>query len=272
MNRPDIFPWMLTFENLFKKTAFLEDMKEMFQCLEKAYNYPVDIEFTANFLSESDYKVNLLQCRPFQVKKGITTIEMPKNLKEEDIILRSQGPIIGQSTIRTIDRVIYVVPEKYGTMSMSDRCSVARLIGELANSDGGEKKIMIIGPGRWGTRMPSLGIPVTFNEIKNVSIICELDKMHKGLTPDVSLGTHFFNDLVEMEIIYMAVFPDKKGYIVNEELLMNAPNRLRELAPDARSWADSILVIDIKEIDGKQKAYVNINSITQEGVIFLSKK
>ena len=76
----------------------------------------------------------------------------------------------------------------------------------MANSFDDDSNIMLIGPGRWGTTMPELGIPVSFNEIRNTTVLCELVMMHEGLVPDLSLGTHFFNDLVEMDILYMAFF------------------------------------------------------------------
>jgi len=93
-----------------------------------------------------------------------------------------------------IDRVIYVVPSVYGQMGVSQRYSVARTIGRLMHLDPPDSRqtVMLVGPGRWGTSMPSLGVPVSFAEINTASVVCELALMHEGLVPDVSLGTHFF--------------------------------------------------------------------------------
>ena len=73
---------------------------------------------------------------------------------------------------------------------------------------------MLIGPGRWGTTTPSLGVPVSFAEIDTVSVLCEIVAMRDDLVPDVSLGTHFFNDLVEMDILYLALFPGRQGQLL----------------------------------------------------------
>ena len=168
----------------------------MLHTLDKAYSNPVDIEFAVNFFDNNEYRINLLQCRPFQVGMEVKKISPPKNLNTKDIILKTSGPIIGQTTSKKIHKIIYVLASHYGKMSVSDRYAVARLIGELTNSKEKNENILIIGPGRWGTKMPSLGIPVSFSEIRNVAGLCELVTMHEGLTPDISLGTHFFSDLV----------------------------------------------------------------------------
>ena len=59
--------------------------------------------------------------------------------------------------------------------------------------------------------------------------------MHESLIPDVSLGTHFFNDLVEHDMLYVAYFPKKAGNSIDDEWFRNAPNRLLELEP-RRGW------------------------------------
>ena len=210
MNLQNVFSWVLKFEDLLTKTEFVIEMKEMLRTLDQAYNHPVDIEFAANFLENDEYRINLLQCRPFQFKGGISGVKPCEGIADDKVVLKTAGPILGQSLIADIDRLIYIVPSRYGVMSMSDRYAVARLVGEITNATDTDKIILLAGPGRWGTKMPALGIPVAFSEIKNVSVLCELVIMHEGLTPDISLGTHFFNDLVEMGIVYMGIFPERE--------------------------------------------------------------
>ena len=142
-----------------------------------------------------------------------------------------------------IDRLIYVPPAVYGQLPLRDRYSIARLIGRLLHlrgpTGGGRhtpaaaapKNVMLIGPGRWGTTTPSLGVPVHFAEINTVSVLCEIVAMRDDLVPDVSLGTHFFNDLVENDMLYLALFPKREGNYWNDALLMSSPNRLAELCP-----------------------------------------
>jgi hypothetical protein len=243
--RKEAFSWMLTFNDLLSQGSFVKDMKDMLKILEDAYNHPVDIEFTANFSDASNYKINLVQCRPFQAKGNIFSVEKPRSVSSERIILESIGPVIGGNMAATIDRIIYVVPEIYGNMKMSDRFAVARLVGKLTHLKDKEKPtILLMGPGRWATTSPSLGVPVSFSEINTVSVLCEIVTMHEGLVPEASLGTHFFNDLVESDMLYCAIYPTKNGNALNQEFFTKSENRLPSLFPEEESFSSSIKVID----------------------------
>lgn len=273
LGRPPFFPWVLTFEQLLSNTPFANDMRELLSILEEAYLNPVDIEFTTNFFPDGSYRINLLQCRPFQVKiRGEGSRgKYPENMPLERTLITSRGPIVGHSLSTRIDRLIYVVPEVYSQLGEGHRYSIARIIGRLNHLPIGVNHgtIMLIGPGRWGTSMPSLGLPVTFAEINKVSVICELALMHQGLIPDVSLGTHFFNDLVEMDMLYLAIAPDKEGHLMNTEPLHKAHNRLRELLPDMEDWTAAIKVIDSGYPEGAQTMYLNVDSLGQKALCYL---
>ena len=273
LNRPEAFSWVLTFENLLKNTKFPQDMTEMMQALEKAYNHPVDIEFTLNFLELDDYRINLLQCRHFQVKNEIKDIKAPNDIDSNSIILKTKGPIIGTSIATKIDRIIYVVPSAYAELNNRDRYSVARLIGKINQSeDNLNKKIMLLGPGRWGTSTPSLGIPISFAEINNISLLCEIAEKTGGFIPDVSLGTHFFNNLVELDILYFVLYPEREGYSIDRDYFQNSENHLTDLLPDSEKWKDFIKVIDISEEKSNMLINANMNSFSQLGVCYIKRK
>jgi hypothetical protein len=129
---------------------------------------------------------------------------------------------------------------------------------------------MLLGPGRWGTTTPSLGVPVSFAEVSRVSVLCEIVEMREGLVPDVSLGTHFFNDLVEMQILYLAVFPGHEGHVINARLLEEAPNRLEALLPDEVRWADAVRVVDAADFPGNRKLLLEADVLKQRAVCHLS--
>ena len=238
-------PWILTFEKLLTETNFVKDMQSMMTLLEEAYDYPVDIEFTANFLDDTHYKINLVQCRPLQVQ-GTGNVTLPDiDIPKERHVLEAHGAVVGQSRFTPIDRLVFVVPENYGHIPLADRYEVARMVGEINRVHGKDSgNLMIMGPGRWGTSTPALGIPVSFSDISNVNLLCEIVGMREDLIPDVSLGTHFLNELVEMNILYIAMFPNKSGNSINREFLDKQPNQLLELLPDAGKWKDIIHVID----------------------------
>lgn len=240
---------VLTFDRLLTSTPFVADMRSILKTLEDAYQNPVDIEFTANFLSSQQYKVNLLQCRPLQVQ-GTDSATLPTvEVRDVDEVVEARGAIIGPSRMASVDRLIYVVPAVYGQLPLSRRYEIARLLGQINQSLKRDKKATILlGPGRWGTASPDLGVPVRFAEINRVSVLCEIVTMRENLVPDVSLGTHFLNELVEMNILYMALFPHRQRNYLNESFFLDAPSRLLDLVPSATRWTDAVRVIDTSDV------------------------
>lgn len=265
----------LTFRRLVGETSFVTTMREILHTVQEAYAYPVDIEFTANFMPSGDYRVNLVQCRPFQVRttRGSSCVRAPSNLRRQDILMESTGPVIGQGASMRIDRLIYVVPSVYGAMNESSRYSVARLIGKLNRMTvpGTDPVIMLAGPGRWATSTPSLGVPVSFAEINAASVVCEIAAMHEGLIPDVSLGTHFFNDLVELDMLYFAVSPHRKGHSINLDLLLSLPNKLETLIPEAAAFSHALRVVDGGDIPGGLRLNLHADTVKQKAICYLGK-
>ncbi len=270
--RSDVLPYMLTFEKLFEESSFVADMRHMLCTLEEAYACPVDTEFTVNFTDSENYRINLVQCRPLHVAEVGQVAEVPESTLKKDVILNAHGAVVGQSRIIGIDRLIYVVPSVYGTLPVSERYAVARLVGRLMHhqSQDSTKKVMLLGPGRWGTKMPSLGIPVSYAEISGVTALCEIVSMHEGLVPDVSLGTHFFNELVEAEILYLALFPGRDGNYINESFLKGLPNRLEQLLPNASSKANVVRVIDATDLPHNKVIQLNANNVLQQVVCYVA--
>jgi hypothetical protein len=269
----DVFPWVLTFDRMLEKTNFAADMREMLAVLQEAYGSPVEIEFTVNFLRDRSYRINLLQCRPVIMgMNGPCARPDLGRVAPQDIVMQARGAVVGQGRSTIIDRVIYVSPAAYSQLSDSQRHQVAAVIGQITaqKKDGVAASIMLMGPGRWGTSTPSLGVPVSFKAISGVSVLCEIVAMHDNLVPDVSLGTHFFNGLIEMEILYVAIFPrgeDRQGLDVN--YFESAPNRLVELLPEAARWADVIRVIDPAAGPGEPRLHLCADPMEQAFACYL---
>lgn len=261
---------VLTFDGLFTQTPFLNDMSDILATLQEAYSYPVDIEFTANFTPGGHYRINLLQCRPLQVKGSGSAASPAPQVAADKLLLRAEGAVIGQTTFGAIDRLIYVVPGVYGALPIGDRHEIARTIGRLTRLRPQPATVLLLGPGRWGTTTPSLGVPVTFADISTVAILCEIVAMRDDLIPDVSLGTHFFNEIVEMDMLYLALFPTRQGNVLNQPLLESAPNRLETLLPSAARWAECIRVIDAADLSLNHHVRLHANTLQQEVLVYLS--
>ena len=264
-------PPVLTFDKLLAATAFVEDVRAMVRTLADAYRYPVDVEFTANFLPGGKFRLNLVQCRPLQVKEGGVAAPPPPDLPERAIVLASPGPVVGQSTSAPLDRVVFVDPDAYDRLGQSDRYEVARLVGRVTRLEpAGHRRIMLLGPGRWGTSTIALGVPTSFAEIQRVSAIVEIVKAGLKVVPDVSLGSHFFNDLVESNMLYLAVYPDRPGYRLQEELLRSERNRLAELLPEDGRMAEIVRVVDFPLRGDGRSLWLNADCVRQEAVSYLA--
>jgi len=237
--------WILTFDKLFLETPFKDLMIDMLKTLEKAYEYPVDIEFAVNFADKVP-QINLLQCRPLQTKGKGKEVNIPGNIIEKNILIKSTGQFMGGNIDCHISKIIYVDPEKYSTLTNSKRYEVARIVGRLNKEYVNSKNdnVMLLGPGRWGTSTPSLGVPVTFSEISNVNILGEIAFQSGGLMPELSFGTHFFQDLVETDIFYLAILPHHKDVVFNSKLF--GSNKLVEILPNTKYFEDLIGVYNFE--------------------------
>ncbi len=257
--------WVINFDRVLSETPFVSDMQSMLKTLESVYEYPVDIEFTVNFGADDSYHVNLLQCRPEQTRSYDNRVEIPDDIEKKRIFFQSQGNFLGGSVSRRVKRIIFVDPLGYGELPLTQKYDVARIVGKInkkiRNRD--EVNAMLLGPGRWGTTTPSLGIPVTFSEINNISILVEIALMRDNLIPELSYGTHFFQDLVETDIFYIALFPEKGEVIFNQDWLAGHSNQIDRILPEDSRYHHIVRVYDIEE-----ECYVLSSLVAQKVVCF----
>jgi hypothetical protein len=111
-------------------------------------------------------------------------------------------------------------------------------------------------------------VPVSFAEISRVSALCEVIEMREDLVPDVSLGTHFFNDLVEMQVLYLALIPGKEGNGLNTSLIEQAPNHLAALIPAEAAWANAVRVIDPADLPGGRALHLRADALRQRAICY----
>jgi hypothetical protein len=235
-------PAFLTFDRLLRATPLVADLRGILERLQDAYQHPVEIEFALNVLSDGSYRINLLQCRPLQVRSVATSVSVEPPAADAHL-LDAQGAVIGPSRVIHPDRLVYVAPSRYGAMSQDDRLAVTRVIGSVNRVSAG-RTLLVLGPGRWGTRDPWLGLPVSFGEINRVAALCEIVAMNENLVPDASLGTHFLNELIEADMLYFALFPGREANRIDEAAILRLPNRLAEIVPAAARHADAVRVVD----------------------------
>ena len=219
-------------KGLVSNTVLMEQMKRMLRCIQEEYDYPVDTEFTINISENGEYSVDLLQCRPLQVLKGESGTVIPPDLDKEKILLESRGASMGMCKTTTLDTIVLVDPLGYYNLPHKEKDQVAKLIGKINwYYRDREKHMMLIVPGRVGTSSPELGVPTAFSDISAFEIICETEEAKVGYNPELSFGSHIFQDLVESKILYTAVFHDKKTLCYAPEKLESSPDIIADFDP-----------------------------------------
>jgi pyruvate, water dikinase len=238
---------VLTFNNLVKRTNMVQVIGDILAHLEEAWEQPVDIEFTAFIEKDKKVRINLLQCRPLRLPRiSSTPADIPENLNTDKVLFRSSR-ILSGGTIENISFVIYVDPVAYSEISsLSKKRSVGRVVGKINEYLRNSKcAVMAVGPGRWGSTNINLGVNVSYADIDNVTVLVEVGQSDSGNEPELSYGTHFFQDLVEAEIIYVPVFPDRRESEFNGAFFKRSHNMLAEILPDYRDFEKIIKVIDV---------------------------
>ena len=173
---------------------------------------------------------------------------------------------MGGNTALQIKRLIWVDAKHYCQLSLSDKHEVARLIGRLNRriKDREQHPTLLLGPGRWGTSTPSLGVPVKFSEINNMAVIGEVAFQEGELMPELSFGSHFFQDLVEADIFYLALFPDTFPCTLNSDWIYQSRNALEGLMPGSSQFKPVVKVLDLQ----KQNLLLLADVVAQQLVCF----
>jgi len=242
---PALTPRIPDFKKLLNETGFPEFVRSALSTLRTAYNYPVDIEFTANFTPDGEFRFNLLQCRPLQTK-GIGRVMEAPQPRQEHIFFSSEGDFMGGNVRLYFDYVVFVKATEYLDLPDQDKYQAARTVGFI-NQALKDKTVLLMGPGRWGTTTPSLGVPVHFSELCNMAALCEVSYLKAGIVPELSFGSHFFQDIVESDIFYAAVFDGEPGITFCPGQILSKNNLLAELLPEEKKWES---VIHIAQTSG----------------------
>jgi hypothetical protein len=142
--------------------------------------------------------------------------------------------------------VIEVVPAAYAALPLRQRYDVARAIGRVhrASPEGG---VLLMGPGRWCTSSPELGVPTVFAEVSRSAVLVEWITMRPGLTPEPSYGSHLLNELIAKDLLYLAISPVPDGG-AGQALLRAARNRLPDLLPGAEALREVLRVTDAADL------------------------
>ncbi len=262
---------VLTFQHLIGRTQFVSMMGRILSTLESAYGHPVDTEFTASVDPSGAVRINLLQCRPLQVPGMAKPMGFPADIRPERVLFRASRMING-GMISPIAYIIYVDPRKYACLrDMRIKKSLGSVVGRiLKHPEIGLAQVLTMGPGRWGSSSIELGVNVSYADIHTTRVLVEIAREEAGHIPEVSYGTHFFQDLVEDCIVYLPVYPDDQHSDFNDRFFASASNSLAQLLPSASEYADWIQVIHVPENAGGRNAHVVADPENQRAICYLA--
>jgi hypothetical protein len=192
-------------------------IRESLASLEDMLDYPVDIEFAVDFSSPeaSSHGAPLfffLQVRPLGVRREHREISIP-DIPEDRKIMECAN-VLGNGRLKKVKHLIFVDPETYRWDHAFD---IARTVGRINDRlDQQDDPYILIGPGRWASSNPQLGVPVQYSEISAAALIVEMST--SAFAPELSYGTHFYADMVASGVLYLP-FHEERGDHLNRELL-----------------------------------------------------
>jgi hypothetical protein len=166
---------------------------------------------------------------------------------------------------------VFVDPEGYAALGNEAALrDVGRAVGRL-NKLLPKRSFVLMGPGRWGSRGDiKLGVPVTYSDISNTSLLIEIASRHEGSVPELSFGTHFFQDLVEASIRYLPLYPGEGGSMLNLEFLKGSASQFESLVPEYSHLARAVRVIDVAAATGGALLRVAMNADVDEALGYLT--
>jgi pyruvate,water dikinase len=256
---------VVTFEGLVADTPFIPRMQSMLKILQDELETPVDIEFASD-----GTELYLLQCRPQSYSDTSAPTPIPRDIPRDRLVFRANR-YVSNGRMPDVTHVVYVSPSGYSELSsLGELQAVARAVGRL-NKLLPKRQFILMGPGRWGSRGDiRLGVNVTYSDINNTAMLVEIARKQGNYVPDVSFGTHFFQDLVESKIRYLPLYPDDPQCEFNEPLLTRSPNLLADLLPEFAHLRHAVYVVDIPAATDGKVLRVLMNAELDEAVAFLA--
>ncbi len=196
---------VITFDNVLKYDTFPlpEILKDLLRIGQREMRSPIEMEFAVNLdVPKGQPRIfSFLQIRPI-VESMKVTFELPKSLDTTQSIIYSESAL-GNGKYENISDFVYVKPETFNSAN-------TRLIAEAVEKINktfieADKQYVLVGPGRWGSSDPWLGIPVIWPQISAAKIIVEAGLNNFRIDP--SQGTHFFQNLTSFKVGYLTINP-----------------------------------------------------------------
>lgn len=263
---------VITFDELLRRTPFADRMKRMLMFLEQHYESPVDMEFTASIRNPAaaspDVDITILQCRP-QSQLQETPVRIPASLAKKDTLFATSRVLL-YGKVSDIRYVLFVSPDGYFNLpTPSARHALSRAIGRLNALLEGQNFICV-GPGRWGTTNPDLGVRIGYADIFHSRALVELSGKGVGNAPEPSFGTHFFQDLIESQIFPLAIYLDDADAVFRDDFFYKTRNRLLDFLPNEQQLVNCLRLIDVRDYKAGRRLDLAMDGEEGRAVAYLT--
>lgn len=212
---------VMTFASLLRGRVLpLPDvLSRLLEVCQSAIGNPVEIEFAVDLAPglERRQRFHVLQVRPLVVEK----LDIEVMLDEETLStarVRSEVAL-GHGRRETISDLVVIDPARFSRSWTARAATAIEAVDRRLRAEG--RHCALIGPGRWGSRDPWLGIPVAWPQISTARVIVETD--FEDLRIEPSLGSHFFHNLTSFGVAFLAVHDDPDGGRVDWRWLASLP-------------------------------------------------
>ncbi|MBN1392121.1 MAG: nucleotidyltransferase domain-containing protein [Sedimentisphaerales bacterium] len=256
---------VVTFDGLINRTNFVKQVRAILLALQEGLGTPVDIEFASD--GKSFY---LLQCRSQYTESDVSASAIPQDIPVDKILFTAKR-FISNGHVPDITHVVYVSPQRYAEQTSMDAfVDIGRAVGRL-NALLPKRRFILMGPGRWGSRGDiKQGVQVTYSDISNTAVLIEIALKKGTYSPELSFGTHFFQDMVEAKIRYIPLYPDDQAVVFNERFLNSSYNMLSEILPEYAHLADVVHIIDVPASEKGNVLKILMNADISQAVGFFA--
>ncbi|MBN2789047.1 MAG: phosphoenolpyruvate synthase [Candidatus Delongbacteria bacterium] len=217
----------------------------------KEMNTPVEIEFSMQISTDKEipHKFHFLQIRP--IVQGLEFSDITISEEEIQNSIISSNSTLGNGTIDDITDIVYIKPEKFDPSKTEEIANTLEKLNEKFIKK--DRHFILIGPGRWGSSDPWLGVPVKWAQISKAKVIVEhgLKKFHI----DPSQGSHFFQNITHLKVIYMTINP----YLNDGRIDIEKLNSIKSI------YENDLL----RHIRFDKKLFLKANGATGEAVVII---
>lgn len=194
---------IVSFDAILKygKYPLAKALSEIMDICRKELLCEVEIEFAADVAPSGKLSLKLLQVRPissYSAEQEVNFDEMKTSL---GTLFLESGKALGNGFVNDVSHIVYIAPDKFNSLSTRE---IAAELAEINNTFKSRNEgYILIGPGRWGSSDPNLGIPVIWSDISEAKMIVEYSM--PGFQVEPSQGTHFFQNITSLGVGYLSI-------------------------------------------------------------------